>query len=145
VHSIFVPAGTITEETSLNRKTAIAAPSRSLELKDTAMRTYQLLTYHLRTPDATRAYAQILVDHIRGHRLSGVATQAIFTSPSRHNAVIALVCHSGDTALEASTAEYVANVKLRAERVGFDFSQIIRADNILLDPFTSDSSIALPL
>jgi hypothetical protein len=56
------------------------------------MRTYQLLTYHLRTPEATKDYAMVLVDHIESLRHYGIETHGIFTS-GNHDPLYLFGCH----------------------------------------------------
>ncbi|WP_158822516.1 NIPSNAP family protein [Granulicella sp. S156] len=100
------------------------------------MRTYQLLTYHLRTPKAAKAYGQILADHMEGLRFYGIETHGVYASPSQHNALIALVSYSSEVTPEITVTEYLDGAKLWAQRAGFDLNQIIRADVMLLNPFS---------
>lgn len=98
------------------------------------MRTYQLLTYHLRTPEATKAYGTALVNHIESLRQYGIESHGIFTSPSRHNSVMILVSYLCRPEPGFTAKEYFSSLDFRKAIGPFDFDQIIRGDDILLNP-----------
>jgi len=98
------------------------------------MRTYQLLTYHLRTIEATRNYGAIMAEHIESLRIYGITTHGIFTSPSRYNSVLALVSYPEGTDPTQTANNYFSSADFRTDFASFDWSQFIRKENILLDP-----------
>jgi hypothetical protein len=100
------------------------------------MRIYQLRIYHLRTGSATEAYGKILAKQIENLREYGIETHGLFTSPSKHNAIIALVSYS-----EAMTPHIAAMLDAicsvcKSDMTGFDAAQIIRGDDLLLQPLS---------
>ncbi len=98
------------------------------------MRIYQLRIYHLRTGSATKAYGKIWTEHVKSLLEYGIETHGLFTSPSKHNAIIALVSFP-DTAAPHTTAilDDICSVPT-TELSGFDPWQIIRGDDLLLRP-----------
>jgi len=98
------------------------------------MRIYQLRIYHLRTGSATETYGKIWADQVESLRKYGVETHGIFTSPSKHNAIIALVSYSEAIAPHiAAILDAVCSV-CQTDISDFDVRQIIRGDDLLLQP-----------
>jgi hypothetical protein len=98
------------------------------------MRLYQLRIYHLRTGSATEAYGKIWTEHVNSLREYGIETHGLFTSPSKHNAIIALVSFSETTAPH-TTAILDDICSVPTTRLScFDQWQIIRGDDLLLRP-----------
>jgi hypothetical protein len=114
----------------------MAAKLQTLKIEDQTMRTYQLLTYHLRTPEATKAYGTALANHIGSLRHYGIESHGIFSSPSRHNTVMILVSYLSRPEPGFTAKEYFSSVNFRNDIGPFDFDQIIRGDDILLNPFS---------
>jgi hypothetical protein len=96
------------------------------------MRIYQLRIHHLRTGSATEAYGKIWAEQIESLREYGIETHGLFTSPSKHNAIIALVSYSEAIAPRvAAMLDAICSV-CKSDMTGFDAAQIIRVDELLL-------------
>lgn len=98
------------------------------------MRTYQLLTYHLVTARAMSDYGAIMAKHIESLRTYGIETLGIFTSPSRHNQVLALVSYAKGTDPTLSAKQYFTSPDFRVDSADFDWRQVIRREDIMLNP-----------
>jgi hypothetical protein len=98
------------------------------------MRTYQLLTYHLITAEATKNYAGLMAKHIENLRTHGIETHGVFTSPSRYNQVLALVSYIEGTDQALSASGYLSSPDFRTDFTGFDWRQLIRKEDIVLNP-----------
>src|ERR1035441_349899 len=95
---------------------------------------YELRTYHLRTRTATEAFGRVWVDHVESLRKYGIEIHGVFTSPSKHNAVIALVSYVEAIDQQKTENQFVRATEFRADMAGFDEGQIIRRDDLLLHP-----------
>jgi hypothetical protein len=98
------------------------------------MRIYELRTYHLRTKVATEAFARIWGDHVHSLGKYGIEVHGVFTSPSKHNAVIALISYSGAIDQQKTANQFIAASEFRADMAGFNEGQIIRRDDLVLSP-----------
>jgi len=98
------------------------------------MRTYQLITCHLLTAEATKNYGGIIAKHIESRRVYGIETHGVFTSPSRHNQVLALVSFPEGTDPASASSKYLSSANFHTDFADFDWCQVIRKEGILLNP-----------
>ncbi len=103
---------------------------------------YQLRIYTLRTPEALEDYATAhWPRHIHSLRTFDVTTHGIWTD---HDAdahrLIALIFYPEGADPAAVTAAYMAGPGFTADMQGFDASNIINVEELLLDP-----TVASPL
>ncbi|MFD3399234.1 NIPSNAP family protein [Kribbella sp. NPDC058693] len=104
---------------------------------------YQLRIYTLRTAEALREYATVhWPRHIPSLREFGVTTHGIWTD---HNAgahrLIALIAYADGAEPADVTAAYMASPEFAADMQGFDVSNILNVEELLLDP-TSGSPLS---
>ena len=100
------------------------------------MRQYELRTYHLRTEEAARTYLPHWVRHIGSLKLFGVETHAFFSAPAAPLDVVAIISFKEDADPKAVTQAYMHSEAFREDMTGFDVSQIVGVDTILLIPGT---------
>lgn len=96
------------------------------------MKTYQLRTYHFRSSESLRMIAERWHEYVGHLQASGVQTHGLFRSHSRPNAIIVLLSYEDTTAPETLTPE--ASIAFLAALAGVDSKQIIRADDLPLEP-----------
>jgi hypothetical protein len=97
---------------------------------------HQLRTYTLRTAEALRDYATVhWPRHITSLRAFGVTTHGIWTD---HDAdahrLIALIAYPDGVQPGEVTAAYMASPEFAADMQGFDVSNIVSVEELLLDP-----------
>jgi NIPSNAP len=97
---------------------------------------YQLRIYVLRTAEALRDYAAVhWPRHIPSLRAFGVTTHGIWTD---HDAgahrLVALIAYPDDVEPGEVTAAYMASPEFAADMQGFDVSNILSVEEMLLDP-----------
>lgn len=97
---------------------------------------YQLRIYTLRTAEALEDYAtEHWPRHIPSLRAFGVTTHGIWTD---HDAdahrLFALISYREGANASAVTAAYMAGPEFKADMEGFDVSNIINVEELLIDP-----------
>ncbi len=97
---------------------------------------YQLRIYTLRTADALEDYVTAhWPRHVASLRAFGVTTHGIWTD---HDAdarrLIALISYRDRADPAEVTAAYMASPEFAADMHGFDVSNIINVEELLLDP-----------
>ena len=97
---------------------------------------YQVRIYTLRTAETLEDYATVRWPrHISSLQAFGVATHGIWID---HNAgahrLLALISYPEAADPAAVTAAYMASPEFRADMEGFDVSNIINVEELLLDP-----------
>jgi NIPSNAP len=96
----------------------------------------QLRIYTLRTAEALEDYATVhWPRHIPSLRAFDVTTHGIWTD---HDAdahrLVALISYPDEADPSAVTAAYMAGPEFKADMEGFDVSNIINVEELLLDP-----------
>ena len=97
---------------------------------------YQLRIYTLRTVEALEQYATVhWARHIPSLRSFGVTTHGIWTQhDTGAHRLLALISYpDGADPTEVTTA-YMASPGFAADMVGFDVGDIVRVENLLLNP-----------
>ncbi len=97
---------------------------------------YQLRIYTLRTAEALEDYATVHWSrHLSSLRAFGVTTHGIWTD---HDAdvhrLLALISYPAGADPAGVAAAYMAGPEFRADMEGFDVSNIINVEELLLDP-----------
>ena len=100
------------------------------------MRQFELRTYRLRTAEAAVTYLPLWVRHIHGLKLFGVETHAFFSVPSAPRNRVAIISFAEDADPEAVTQDYMQSDAFKGDMTGFDVSQIVSVDALLLVPGT---------
>ena len=100
------------------------------------MRKFELRTYHLRTEEAAINYLPHWVHHIKSLKLFGVETHAFFSAPAAPQDVVAIISFAENADPEAVTQEYMKSDAFKEDMSGFDMSQIVGVDTLLLVPGT---------
>ena len=97
---------------------------------------HQLRTYTLRSAETLHEYATVhWPRHIPSLRSFGVTTHGIWTDhdPDRHR-LIALIAYPDGADPAEVTAAYMAGPQFTADMAGFDISNIVDVEELLLDP-----------
>ena len=104
---------------------------------------YQLRIYTLRTAEALEDYATAhWPRHIPSLRSFDVTTHGIWTDhTAAGHRLIALISYPEEADPTEVTAAYMASSAFAADMDGFDVSNIVNVDEILLDP-TAASPLA---
>ena len=100
------------------------------------MRQYELRTYHLRTEEAAVAYLPHWVRHISSLKLFDVATHAFFSVSSAPRDVVAIISFAENADPKAVTQDYMQSDAFKGDMTGFDMSEIVSVDTLLLVPGT---------
>ena len=100
------------------------------------MRQFELRTYHLCAEEAAVAYLPHWIRHIDSLKLFGVETHAFFSAPSAPRDVVAIISFAEDADPEAVTQDYMQSDSFKEDMTGFDVSQIVSVDTLLLVPGT---------
>ncbi|MFJ9908981.1 NIPSNAP family protein [Streptomyces sp. NPDC101152] len=97
---------------------------------------YQLRTYTLRTAEVLHDYATThWPRHISSLRAFGVTTHGIWTDHTADaHRLIALIAYPEGADPAEVTAAYMASPEFAADMEGFDISNILNVEEILLDP-----------
>ncbi len=103
---------------------------------------YQFRIYTLRTAEALEDYSTLhWPRHIPSLQAFGVSTHGIWTEHDTDaHRLLALISYPEGADPAAVTAEYMASPQFAADMEGFDVSNILDVEEILLDP-----SVASPL
>jgi hypothetical protein len=103
---------------------------------------FQLRIYTLRSPDALQRYATIhWARHLPTFATFGVTTHGVWTERSDGtNRLVALISYPPGADPEGLTQLIMASAEFAADMAGFDSSDIIDVQSVLLDP-TSFSPI----
>ena len=97
---------------------------------------YQLRIYTLRTAGALRDYATVhWPRHIPSLRAFGVTTHGIWTDhdPDGHR-LVALIAYPDGADPGEVAAAYMASPEFAADMQGFDVSNILNVEELLIDP-----------
>jgi NIPSNAP len=97
---------------------------------------YQLRTYTLRTAEALQDYATVhWPRHIPSLRAFGVATHGIWTNHDGDaHRLVALIAYADGAEPGEVTTAYMASPEFAADMQGFDISDILNVEELLLDP-----------
>ncbi|MFI6832294.1 NIPSNAP family protein [Kribbella sp. NPDC050241] len=97
---------------------------------------YQLRIYTLRTAEVLRDYATVhWPRHIPSLRALGVTTHGIWTDhDGGAHRLVALIAYPDGAEPGEVTAAYMASPEFAADMQGFDVSNILNVEEVLLDP-----------
>ena len=97
---------------------------------------YQFRTYTLRTVEAREDYATVhWPRHIASLQSFGVTTHGIWTTHrSDQHQLVALISYPDTADPAAVTQAYTASPQLKADMEGFDVSNIVNVEELLLNP-----------
>jgi len=103
---------------------------------------FQLRTYTLRSPEALQEYALVhWARHVATFEKFGVTTCGVWTErSSAANRLVALIDYPPGADPDALTRQIMDGPEFAADMAGFDVSDIIDVQTVLLDP-TSFSPI----
>ena len=103
---------------------------------------FQLRIYTLRSPEALQQYATVhWARHLATFTTFGVTTHGVWTERSGGaNRLVALIRYSPGADPEQVTRQAMTSPEFAADMAGFDVSEIVDVQSILLDP-TSFSPI----
>lgn len=97
---------------------------------------YQLKTYTLRTSEALQQYATVhWPRHIVSMPQFGASVHGFWTDhEAGAHRLIALLCFREGVDPDEFLAAYAVSPELAADMEGFDISDIVRVEDLLLDP-----------
>jgi NIPSNAP len=98
------------------------------------MKTYEIRTYTLKSPEAAVAYSAIWIKHIESLKSFGITTHGVFTLPSDPTKVVALVNYADGTDPKTASDLYMASDLFKSDMADFDFSTFSSVEATLLHP-----------
>lgn len=100
------------------------------------MRTFELRTYTLRTPEALKAYSETIYPrHLRSFPRFGVAAHGFWTELAGHDPRLFVLLSYAPGLDPAEVAQrYLQSADLADDVEGFDVANIVHVDSTILAP-----------
>ncbi|RFA22726.1 NIPSNAP family protein [Subtercola boreus] len=103
------------------------------------MKTYELRTYWLSTPEAAQAYVDThWPRHIPSLSKFGITTRGIWLAAATEydpsNRVVALVSYADGIDPAAASADFMGSADFREDMAGFSPADILRVEAVALEP-----------
>jgi hypothetical protein len=96
---------------------------------------FQLRIYTVRSPEALRQYATVHWDrHVATFAAFGVTTHGVWIERGDANRLVALISYPPDADPVELTRQIMASPDFAADMSGFDVTDILNVQSLLLDP-----------